>query len=95
MPALSRAGVSLREAHGAGPCGGLAPDLQLDGPCRVQRREALCDTAGALPADLDARLGHDGPQRPHSRSGNIGRRPIETVMSFVSQEGRAGASSPR
>ena len=45
------------------------------------------DTVEALQADLDAWLVHYNTQRPHLGYRNMGRRPIETVMSFVSQEG--------
>jgi len=38
-------------------------------------------------ADLDAWLIHYNTERPHLGYRNMGRRPIETVMSFVSQEG--------
>lgn len=41
----------------------------------------------ALQADLDAWLIHYNTERPHLGYRNMGRRPIETIMSFVSQEG--------
>ncbi|MGY6410453.1 MAG: IS481 family transposase, partial [Alkalilacustris sp.] len=41
----------------------------------------------ALQADLDAWLVFYNTERPHLGYRNMGRRPIETVMSFVSQEG--------
>lgn len=47
--------------------------------CRSDRRER---------DDTDAWLVHDNTERPHPGYRNQGRRPIETVMSFVSQEGQ-------
>lgn len=41
----------------------------------------------ALQADLDAWLVHYNTERPHLGYRNMGRRPVETIMSFVSQEG--------
>lgn len=40
----------------------------------------------ALQTDLDAWLVHYNTARPHLAYRNQGRRPVETVMSFVSQE---------
>ena len=40
-----------------------------------------------LQADLDAWLVHYNTERPHLGYRNMGRRPVETVMSFVRQEG--------
>ena len=54
---------------------------------RVKLRENLYDSVEALQADLDAWLVHYNTERPHLGYRNMGRRPIETVMSFVSQEG--------
>lgn len=54
---------------------------------RVKMRETFHETVEALQADLDAWLVHDNTERPHLGYRNMGRRPIETVMSFVSQEG--------
>jgi transposase InsO family protein len=59
----------------------------LDKFFRVKMRETFYDTVEALQADLDAWLVHYNTQRPHLGYRNMGRRPIETVMSFVSQEG--------
>jgi putative transposase len=41
----------------------------------------------ALQADLDAWLVYYNTERPHLGYRNMGRRPLDTVMSFVSQEG--------
>lgn len=41
----------------------------------------------ALQADRDAWLIHHNTERPHLVYRNQGRQPIETVMSFVNQEG--------
>ena len=54
---------------------------------RVKMRETFHDSVEALQADLDAWLVHCNTERPHLGYRNMGRRPIETVMSFVSQEG--------
>jgi len=54
---------------------------------RMKMRETFYETVEALQADLDAWLVHYNTQRPHLGYRNQGRRPIETVMSFVSQEG--------
>ncbi|PJN92663.1 IS481 family transposase, partial [Amaricoccus sp. HAR-UPW-R2A-40] len=45
------------------------------------------DTVEALQADLDPWLVHYNTERPHLGYRNMGRWPIETVRSFVSQEG--------
>jgi transposase InsO family protein len=59
----------------------------LDEFFRVKMRETFYDSVEALQADLDAWLVHYNTERPHLGYRNMGRRPIETVMSFVSQEG--------
>jgi transposase InsO family protein len=59
----------------------------LDEFFRVKMRETFCDSVGQMQADLDAWLAHYNAERPHLGYRNMGRRPIETVMSFVSQEG--------
>lgn len=59
----------------------------LDEFFRVKMRETFYDNVEALQADLDAWLVHYNTERPHLGYRNMGRRPIETVMSFVSQEG--------
>jgi hypothetical protein len=41
----------------------------------------------AMQTGLDAWLDHDTTERPHPGDRNQGRRRIETVMSFVSQDG--------
>jgi hypothetical protein len=48
---------------------------------------AVAGIARSLQADLDAWLVHYNTQRLHLGYRNMGRRPIETVLSFVSQEG--------
>ena len=50
-------------------------------------RERLYDSVEALQADLNEWLVFYNTKRPHLGYRNMGRRPIETVMSFVSQEG--------
>ena len=59
----------------------------LDEFFRVAMRDNFYDSVEALQADLDAWLVHYNTKRPHLGYRNMGRRPIETVMSFVSQEG--------
>ena len=59
----------------------------LDEFFRVKMRETFYDTVEALQADLDAWLVHYNTERPHLGYRNQGRRPIETVMSFVNQDG--------
>lgn len=59
----------------------------LDEFFRVAMRDTFYDSVEALQADLDAWLVHYNTERPHLGYRNMGRRPIETVRSFVSQEG--------
>ena len=59
----------------------------LDEFFRVAMRETFYDSVEALQADLDAWLVHHNTERPHLGYRNMGRRPIDTVTSFVSQEG--------
>jgi len=59
----------------------------LDEFVRIKMRETFYETVEALQADLDAWLVHYNTERPHLGYRNMGRRPIETVMSFVRQEG--------
>jgi len=59
----------------------------LDEFFRIKMRETFYDSVEALQADLDAWLVHYNTERPHLGYRNMGRRPIETVMSFVRQEG--------
>lgn len=59
----------------------------LDEFFRVKMRETFYDSVEALQADLDAWLVHYNTERPHLGYRNMGRRPLDTVMSFVSQEG--------
>ncbi|AMJ46487.1 transposase [Cereibacter sphaeroides] len=54
---------------------------------RVAMRDNFYESVEALQADLDAWLVHYNTERPHLGYRNMGRRPVETVMSFVSQEG--------
>jgi transposase InsO family protein len=59
----------------------------LDEFFRVKMRETFYDSVEAPQADLDLWLRHYNTERPHLGYLNMGRRPVETVMSFVSQEG--------
>ena len=59
----------------------------LDEFFRVKMRETFYDSVDALQADLDAWLLHYNTERPHLGYRNQGRRPIETINQFVSQEG--------
>lgn len=59
----------------------------LDEFFRVKRRETFYETVEALQADLDIWLAHYNTERPHLGYRNMGRQPIETIMSFVTQEG--------
>jgi transposase InsO family protein len=59
----------------------------LDQFFRVKMRETLYETVEAHQVDLDAWLAHYNTERPHQGYRNMGRRTIETVMSFVSQHG--------
>ena len=54
---------------------------------RVKLRETFYESVEALQADLDAWLRYYNTERPHLGYRNQGRRPIETVHLFVSQEG--------
>ena len=54
---------------------------------RMKMRERFYDNVEALQVDLDEWLLVYNTERPHLGYRNIGRRPIETVMSSVSQEG--------
>ncbi|HMB75488.1 MAG TPA: IS481 family transposase [Kiloniellaceae bacterium] len=58
----------------------------LDEFFRVKMRETFYETVEALQADLDAWLVHYNTERPHLGYRNQGRRPIETINQFVSQE---------
>lgn len=58
----------------------------LDEFFRVKMRETFYETVEALQADLDAWLVHYNTERPHLGYRNQGRRPAETVNSFVRQE---------
>ena len=49
-------------------------------------REIFYESLQALQTDLDAWFDHY-TERPRPGYRNMGKRPIETVMSFVSQEG--------
>ena len=59
----------------------------LDEFFRIKLRENFYDSVEALQADLEAWLVHYNTERPHLGYRNMGRRPVETVMPFVSQEG--------
>lgn len=58
----------------------------LDEFFRVKMRETFYETVEALQADLDLWLIHYNTERPHLGYRNQGRRPIDTINSFVSQE---------
>ena len=53
---------------------------------RVKMRETFYDSVEALQADLDKWLVHYNTERPHLGYRNQGRRPIETINLFVSQD---------
>lgn len=53
----------------------------------VKLRETFYDSVEALQADLDAWLVRCNTGRPHPGYRSMGRRPVETIMSFVSHEG--------
>jgi len=59
----------------------------LDEFFRVKMRENFYDSVEPLQADLDVWLHHYNTERPHLGYRNMGRRPIDTVMQFVNQEG--------
>ena len=59
----------------------------LDEFFRVKMRENFYESVEALQVDLDAWLQHYNTERPHLGYRNQGRRPIETINQFVSQEG--------
>lgn len=59
----------------------------LDEFFRIRMRETFYESVEALQADLDAWLVHYNTERPHLGYRNQGRRPIETINLFVSQEG--------
>lgn len=61
---------------------------------RVAIRETFYGTVEALQADLDAWLVHYNTERPHLGYRNQGRRPIDTVNSFVSQEAQEDTYRP-
>jgi len=58
----------------------------LDEFFRAKLRETFYDSVEALQADLDAWLVHYNTERPHLGYRNMGRRPVDTVMSFVRQD---------
>lgn len=59
----------------------------LDEFFRIKMRENFYESVETLQADLDTRLIHFNMERPHLDYRNMGRRPVETIMSFVRQEG--------
>lgn len=61
----------------------------LDEFFRVKLRETFHDSVGTPQADPDARLVRYDTGRPRLGYRNMGRRPIETVMSFVDKQGQA------
>ena len=59
----------------------------LDEFFRLKMRETFYESVEALQDDLDAWLVHYNTERPHLGYRNQGRRPLETIKLFVSQEG--------
>jgi hypothetical protein len=59
----------------------------LDEFFRVKMRYNFYESVEALQAGLDAWLVHNNTERPHLGYRNMGRRPIRTIISLVSQEG--------
>lgn len=58
----------------------------LDEFFRLKMRETFYESVEALQSDLDTWLAHYNTERPHLGYRNQGRRPIETINLFVSQE---------
>lgn len=59
----------------------------LDEFFRLKMREIFYESVESLQDDLDEWLVHYNIERPHLGYRNQGRRPIETIKLFVSQEG--------
>lgn len=59
----------------------------LDAFFRETMRKTFYESAETLQADLDAWLVRHSTERPHLGHRNMGPRPLETVMSFVSRDG--------
>jgi hypothetical protein len=59
----------------------------LDEFFRIKLRATSYDSVDALQADLDAWLVHYNTERPHLGYRNQGRRPLDTITRFVSQDG--------
>ena len=59
----------------------------LDEFFRIKMRETFYESVTAFQVDLDTWLHHYNTDRPHIGYRNQGRRPIETINLFVSQEG--------
>jgi transposase InsO family protein len=60
----------------------------LDEFFRIAFRKKLYESVEALQVDLDAWLVHYNTERPHQGYRNQGRRPIETIQLFLSQDVR-------
>jgi transposase InsO family protein len=56
----------------------------LDEFFRITFRENYYETVDALQADLDVWLAHYNTERPHRGYRNRGKRPLDTVLDFVS-----------
>jgi transposase InsO family protein len=56
----------------------------LDEFFRIAFRESFYETVEALQADLDSWLIHYNTERPHRGYRNKGKRPLDTVLNFVS-----------
>jgi hypothetical protein len=54
---------------------------------RLKMRETFYESVEAPQGDLDDRLVRYNTERPHLGYRNQGRRPLETINLFVSQEG--------
>jgi len=79
-----RTRVRTPKANGFGErCNGTV----LDKFFRVKMRETFHDTVDAVQGDLDAWVAPHNTERPHLGYRTMGRRPVDTVRSFVSQEG--------
>lgn len=55
----------------------------LDEFFRSAFRTTFYETVEALQADLDAWLVHYNTERPHHSYGNMGKRPSETILSYL------------
>ena len=63
----------------------------LDEFFRIAFTKKLYETVEVLQTDLDAWLVHYNTERPHQGYRNIGRRPIDTILSFSGNSVRKDA----